>query len=184
MDRAGGWMIGMSLLALATFTACGGGGGGVVNTGGGSTVLAAGFVADQPNPGANSVSLQQGSVSGSMVTIDVVVTDTVDLTGATFDLRYDSATFSYITSSAGGLFENAGANPISAVNEPAAGHLVVGIGAASAVPVNGSQDLIRLTFRADAAGTGAVTVELGDLQDTNSQSVPGVTWSAGTLTGS
>ena len=173
----------LSLLALVSLTACGGGGGGPVDTGGGSTTLAATFISDTPSPGTDTVSLQQGSLAGNLVTIDVVVTDTADLTGAAFDLFYDSARFSFVASGAGDLFENAGANPIAGVNEPAGGHLVVGIGAASSVAVNGSHVLIRLTFRAGVAGNGAVSLTLGDLQDANSQSVPGISWTGGTLVG-
>jgi hypothetical protein len=173
----------LSLLALASLTACGGGGGDPVDSGGGSTTLAATFISDTPSPGPNTVSMRQGSLAGNLVTVEVLVTDTADLTGATFDLFYDSARFSFVTSGAGDLFEDAGANPIAGVNEPAGGHLVVGIGAASPVSVSGSQVLIRLTFRAGVAGSGAVSLNLGALQDVNTQSLPGISWSGGTLVG-
>ena len=176
-----------SLLAIVFLTACGGGGGGtdgITDGGGGSTLLAATFTPEQPAPGPNSVSLQEGASSGNAVTVLVEVTDTVDLTGGSFDLYYDSARFTFLGNSAGNLFESAGVTPIYGVNEPMAGHLVVGIGSGSAVPVNGSETLIRLTFRADANGSQPVSLEQTDLQSATGESVSGLTWAGGTLVGS
>jgi hypothetical protein len=176
----------LSLLAIVFLTACGGGGGtdGVTSTGGGSSLLAATFTPEQPEPGPNSVSLQEGAHSGNSVTIHVEVTDTTDLTGGSFDLYYDPARFTFMAFSAGDLFESSGVTPIYGVNEPVSGHLVVGIGSGSAVPVNGSEILIRFTFRADAQGSGLVTLDMADLQDGSGGLVSGVTWSGGTLIGS
>ena len=174
----------ISLLALVFLTACGGGGSSDGVTGGGSSLLAATFTPDQPSPAANSVSLQSGAASGNAVTVLVQVTDSVDLTGGTFDLFYDPARFSFLGSSAGNLFESAGITPIYGVNEPMSGHLVIGVGAAAAAPVTGSETLIQLTFRADAQGASPVTVDLADLQDAAGGNIAGVAWSGGTLTGS
>ena len=171
----------LGLFGVVLLAACGGG---TDSTSAGASLLAASFTSEQPNPGQNSVSLQEGASSGNVVTILVQVTDTVDLTGGSFDLVYDSARFTFVGSSAGDLFESAGVTPLYGVNEPVSGHLVIGVGAADSVPVNGSETLIRLTFRADARGSGLVTLDLADLQDAAGGSVAGVTWFGGTLIGS
>ncbi|MBD3868897.1 MAG: hypothetical protein IFK94_12285 [Acidobacteria bacterium] len=173
----------LSLLAVVFLTACGGGGGDVASSGGGSSLLAASFSADEQNPGQNSVSLQEGSSSGNRVTVLVQVTDTVNLTGGTFDVTYDPARFTYMGSSAGDLFESSGVTPIYGVNEPVSGHLVIGVGSATAVGVNGAETLIRLSFRADAQGSGQVVLDLADLLGASGQAVPGVAWFGGTLIG-
>ncbi len=173
----------LSLIAVVTLTACGGGGGDVTGTGGGSTLLAASFTPALPNPGQNSVSLQEGSASGNMVTVLVQVTDTEDLTGAAFDVFYNPARFSYVSSSAGNLFESSGVTPLYGVNEAVSGHLVIGVGSGAAVPVNGSETLIRLSFRVDSQGSGPVTLDLADLQGASGQMVAGIGWHGGTLIG-
>ena len=173
----------LSLLAVVSLTACGGGGDGVSSSGGGSSLLAASFTADLASPGPNTVSLQEGSSSGNMVTVTVQVTDTVNLTGGTFDLFYNPARFNYMGSSAGNLFESSGVTPIYGVNEPVSGHLIIGIGSATAVSVNGSETLIRLSFRADAQGSAPVTLELADLLDASGQPVAAIAWHGGTLAG-
>ena len=173
----------LSLLAVVSLTACGGGGGDVTGSSGGGSLLAASFTAEQPSPGPNSVSLQEGASSGNTVTVLVQVTDTADLTGGTFDVFYNPARFTYRGSSAGNLFESSGVTPIYGVNEPIAGHLIVGVGSGTAVQVTGSETLIRLTFRADAQGSAPVTMDLADLLNANGQVVPGVVWHGGTLIG-
>ena len=175
----------LSLLAIIFLTACGGGGGDTSsNTGGGSSLLAASFTPDQAAPGPDSVTLQEGAASGNAVTVNVQVTDTPDLTGGSFDLFYDPARFTFLSHNSGNLFESGGVTPIYGVNEPTSGHLVIGVGGANPVSVNGSETLIRLTFRAEAQGSGAVTLDLADLQGASGGSVPGIAWSGGTLTGS
>lgn len=171
----------LGLLGVVFLTACGGGSD---VSSGGVSLLAASFTPQQLNPGPNSVSLQEGASSGNVVTVFVQVTDTVDLTGGTFDLFYDSARFTFVGFSAGDLFESDGVTPLYGVNEPVSGHLVVGVGSGTAVAVNGSETLIRLSFRADAAGSGPVTVDLADLLDDSGQAVAGVVWSGGTLVAS
>lgn len=172
----------LSLLAVVSLTACGGGGSDVAGSGGGS-LLSASFTPEEANPGANSVSLQEGAASGNVVTVLVQITDTENLTGGTFDLFYDPARFSYTGFGAGTLFESSGVTPIYGVNEPVSGHLIVGVGSGTAVPVTGPETLIRLTFRADAQGSGPVTLDLADLQDSSGQVLAGVVWHGGTLIG-
>jgi hypothetical protein len=90
-----------ALLVLAT--ACGGGGGG--NGGGvvpGGRV--AGFVADDPTPPADSLSLQQGSRTGDTVNVLVQATGVDSFFGAAFRVSYDPSVAQYQSFDSAGSF--------------------------------------------------------------------------------
>jgi len=181
------------LLIILLATACGGGGeddapGFITDNGPGSN-LVAGFDAADPAPDSLSVTLQEGTTTGNIVTIDAVVTDTNDVYGASFDLRYDPARATFQGSSAGNLLEDGGRHtPVYQVGEPTRGHVVVGAsrqGDVGTVNAVGERTLIRLTFSVTAAGSSAVGVENGSLFDgqTPPLDLPDMSWAGGTLRG-
>jgi cohesin domain-containing protein len=180
--------IGTLVAVLVAATACGGGGGssdgGTVN-GNQSTVVAT-FQADEPSPPANSVALAQGSASGNLVTVRVNVWGVNGVYGGAFDLTYDSSKFDYVSYSAGTLLEQGGNTPNYSVGVPQAGRVVVGASRTGSTSANASgQAIIQVTFRAKVAGSAPVTIE--NMQLYNSQNPPqpigGISWFAGTLTG-
>lgn len=183
----------LSLLAVIILTACGGGGGDgdavpPDPTGGGSSLIGAGFTGAVANPGANTVSMSRRSVSGNMVTVNVNVTDTNDVYGASFDVTYDSSFADYVSWTGGTLLEEGGHSPYYNVYEATPGRIVVVAsrsGSVPAVDVTGTTVLIRLTFRVNSTGASAVGFENAHLSNA---SVPpdnliGITWEGGDLTG-
>jgi len=190
--------ISIVVLLAAAAVACGGGGsdsssGGVIvdpptdpiNDSGGSTSLAAGFTAEEQQPGSGSVALSLSSVSGNLVTIRVRVVGVNDVYGAGFDLPYEAAHVDYVGWSAGNLLEVGGNAPIYTVAAQD-GKLVVG--ASRSGPVGGvdvsSRYLIELTFRVRDAGSWAVGLENGFLLDPGPPAptaIPGIAWFGGHL---
>ena len=87
---------------LVVGTACGSGGGSAPVVGGG---LGGAFAPDQPNPGAATVSAAEGGVGGNLVTVQVAVTDTSNVYGASFSMTYNPNIASFMEWSNGSLLD-------------------------------------------------------------------------------
>jgi hypothetical protein len=179
------------LILLTASLACGGGGGGggsesssVSGGGGGSGSLTAFFSPDNVAPGADSVTMAEGTLSGNRVTVDVNVTDTNNVYGAAFDITFDNSMMQFDSWSPGNLLESGGHTPNYIVDQPTGGRLVVAasrVGGVSPVNAVGSRALIRLTFRATQPGTGIVAFQNGTIQDDTPQDLPNLTWDGGSV---
>ncbi|HEX6851258.1 MAG TPA: cohesin domain-containing protein [Candidatus Polarisedimenticolaceae bacterium] len=191
-------MIGIGVRGLLfgsalVLTGCGGGGGGSdAGTGPNPSPdpIIAAFAADTTAPGGNTVSMLEGSKSGDTVTVRVAVTNTTALYATAFDLTYDDTQVTYVSHSAGQLFEQGGHAPTYQVNVPDPGRVVVAVsrnGNVGTVNASGTVDAVRLTFRVRAKGASRAEFGLApvlyDGQPTP-QPKPGINWTAGTFQGS
>lgn len=186
----------LGVIMLAALTACSGGGGDVTgggtggggNGGGGSSNVIASFTADNPTPSAKTVSMQQGSQSGSHVTVEIKVTNTSNVFGASFDILYDDSMATFTGWGRGTFFESGGHAPNYQVLEASAGRIVVGItrlGNVGTASTSGTETVVKLTFGLTKVGSAGVEVEHASLLDGSVQPQPisGITWSEGTLSG-
>ena len=142
----------VTTLLLVLSVACGGGSADVASGGGGgSNLIVASFVADEPNPGADTVSFAESNSSGNLVTLQVNVTDTNDVHTAAFDVVFDDTLVEYVGYTVGNLLEQGGNTPLYQVG-PSAGRIVVGVSRGGSTGTNavGSQVLMSLNFRAIA----------------------------------
>ena len=174
------------VLVIPSLVACSGGDstGGVVNDGGGSSTLSASFVPDMPSPGPGTVSLQQGSASRNLVTVDALVTDVSGVCSAGFDLVFNPAQAEFVGSSAGEMLESGGVGVDYSAAVVGTNRVVIGvsrIGGGACTDAVGSERLVRLTFRVIRAGSSAVAIENADLFDDQIQSAAGLTWAAGSI---
>jgi len=175
---------------VAVVTACGGGSsdGDPVAPGGG---ISAGFLPDETNPGADTVSAGEGGTGGNLVTVDINVTDTNGIYGAAFDLGYDPSLATWLDFTEGNLLEQGGNTPFYDVQEPQAGQLVVVATRQGDVPgadASGTRTIIGLTFEVIdviAGGGSVISFSANTLVDDQPQPqpIPGIGWSAGRLTG-
>jgi hypothetical protein len=175
----------LTTLLLVASVACGGGSGDVAaGPGGGSNLVVASFVADEPNPGADTVSIAESNASGNIVTLQVNVTDTNDIQSASFDVIFDDSLVEYVGHNEGSLLEQGGNAPIYAVT-PSAGRIVVGVSRQGSTGTNavGSRVLMNLNFRAIAVGQSSLSVVNSVLRDGNNSSIPGVGWFGGSVVG-
>jgi hypothetical protein len=174
-------------LVIACLLGCGGGGSG---DGGPSNNYAGSFTPDTQSPGANTVYTTGTSGSGSnasLVTVNVIVNDTADIYGASFDVTFDPSKAQFVNYSAGELLEFGGQSVSYQVNATTPGRLVVGVARTSGglgVTVTDARILIRLTLRVTDAGASAV--RFGNPALLNSQNPPtpksGIAFFGGTLT--
>lgn len=178
------------LSVLVLLVGCGGGGGGesVVGGGGGSVNLVVTLTPDQPSPGSNTINLIEapGGGGGNLIVVELDVTGTSSLFGASFDLTYDPAAVTFVGSSPGTALETGGYAVSYQTATSAPGRLVVGAsrtGGAPAVNVVGTQPLVYLTFQLSQAGTFGLTFENADLLNAQSppQPINGLSWFGGTL---
>lgn len=177
----------VALLVLAG-VACGSGGG----SGGGPGTpsgLSAGFTPDQANPGSDTVASAEGSSSGELVTVEITLTDTNDVYGASFDFTYDADAADFVGWDNGNMFEQGNHTPIYTVQEPVNGQLVVvvtrqGSPPSVAVDAVGTRTIVELTFRMEEAGNFAVAFQSNSILDDQPlpQPLTGVSWFAGALT--
>ncbi|HEX6851790.1 MAG TPA: hypothetical protein VF139_10345 [Candidatus Polarisedimenticolaceae bacterium] len=171
---------------LTTSFACGGGGGDDTPSG----ILTATFTPDNPNPGANTVSMQAGSSSATDFNIDVSVTQTNDVFGAAFDVTFPSASVSYQSfDMTGSLLNGAGVTVSTTVDPFAPGRLIVAVtrvqnvgGTVPSVDVGATAKLITLRFRARTAFLPTAisfdATQPRQVRNELNQSIP-VTWSSG-----
>jgi hypothetical protein len=176
------------IVLLLAATACGSSSGDAASVVTGSSITAS-FTADQPSPGPDVVSLDEGSRAGDLVTVDIKVTDISDVYGAAFDVAYDSGMATFENWSSGSLLEQGGQTPTYLVNATQPGQLIISVerqgnvGGAEAV---GTVTLIRLTFRVTQSGVSPVSFPgIPTLLDSQPQPQPiFVTgWYGGTIVG-
>lgn len=178
-------------LMASIIVGCGGGGGDDAappGGGGGTGTFSASFTADNPTPGADSVSMDQGSASGARVTIDVNITDTQDVFGGTFDVTYPSSMVNYVGQTDGNWNDSCGSNRSTTVTQPTPGQLSVVsqcLNPAGSVNVTGTRRFVSLIFDVTAVGSGSVSVSNAALQNDSNppQDLGGITWDGGTIVG-
>jgi hypothetical protein len=175
----------MAVLFCFAAACSGGSGGGDVGGGGG---LAAGFVAEEPSPGADTVNAGEGSTTNDLVTVLVNVTDTDGIYAAAFDLLYDADHATYVGWTPGNLLEQGGNSVFYDVGTPQTGRLVVSAsrqGNVAGANASGTRTVIGLTFRVEDPGTSPITYQSNTLLDAQQQPQPinGIVWFGGTLTG-
>ncbi|HXV75659.1 MAG TPA: cohesin domain-containing protein [Candidatus Polarisedimenticolaceae bacterium] len=179
----------LPLLLVTSLVACGGGGetsGLSGGPGGGSGILAGNFTPDNPDPGANTVSIH-GSSNTNIVTLNVTVTGVTDVFGASFDVTYDPTMTEFVNWSPGSLLESNNQQVSYQINSQQAGRLVVGV--ARTTPSGGanagiSTGLVKLLFRVTQAGASQVRFERAGLLNSADppQSIGGIVFAGGTLT--
>ena len=185
----------LGLIALAgTLTACGGGGGG--NNDGGTTggPQTGSFVAADPTPPADSVSLQAGTHSGLAVNVNVAVTNVDDFFGTGFRVIYDATVAQYQSfDSASSFLRDAPFNTAGAplqfdVDASTPGILSISAtrlqnaqGTATGVNVAGTRTLLILRFAMlKVTQTSPVTLPASQSEARDSQdTVLPLTWQAG-----
>lgn len=176
-------------LCIAATLACGGGSdAGAIRGGSGeSSNLVATFTADQPSPGAATVSMADGGTSGPVFSIRVNITDVDDVFTADFGVTYDPALVEFVNWAPGFVLEDGGNSPSYLLGATQPGLITVGAsrtgGASGGVDVVGTRTLIILTFQAKAAGTSQIKFQGGSLLDAQAppQGIPGLDWHGGVV---
>jgi len=186
-------LLGAIALAVAA-TACGGGGGGSSDGGTTGGPQTGSFVAADPTPPADSVSLQAGTHSGLAVNVNVVVTSVDDFFGTGFRVVYDPTVAQYQSFDAAGSFlrdapfNTAGAPLQFDVDASTPGVLSVSAtrlqnaqGSATGVNVAGTRTLLVLRFAMlKLAQTSPVTLPAPQREARDSQdNILPLTWQAG-----
>ena len=150
----------------------------------GSTVLASGLAAPAALTFAVSPSSQSAPV-GSTFTVDVRITDAVDLQGFQFTLSYDATKVEFQSASVGGFLTSTGRTFGGSVGPATgAGQVTYGASTNGATPAgpNGPGTLATLTFVATAPGTSALNLSAGKATDTKAAvSIPAYTNGSVTL---
>ena len=170
---------------LLISTGCGGGSSDVVGGGGGSNLVIASFVADEPNPGADTVSITESSASGDIVTLRVNATDTDDVHTAAFDVLFDDSLVEYVNYARGNFLEQGGNVPLYQVTSQGAGRIVVGVSRTGSAGVSavGSQALMSLNFRVTDVGQSQLSVVNASLRDGNFNDIASMAWFGGSVIG-
>lgn len=183
-------IVSLALSCLAVVAACGGGGGGGTPVapiiGPGPTPVQASFSTEQSNPGSLSVAMAPATTNASAVGVAVTVTGTSGVYGAGFDLLYDASKVSYLGYTAGNLLEQGGNAPNYTIHSPQAGLVVVGAsrtGSVSGVNVTSTRTLVILNFQVNDKGDFPSSFRNMYLLDSSVNSIPGLTWYAGSFKG-
>lgn len=176
------------LLAIVTAPACGGGGGSDSGIGPSPNPLVAGFVADQPTPGAKTVSMLQATKSGDVVSVYVNLTDIPAAYGAAFEVDFETAGAVYLGFTRGTAFESNGGAPNYTVDGSTnPGRIVVGVARTNGTTTNivGSKAMLILQFRVKQVGVFPVVLQNGVVYDGQIPPKPmaSILWFAGALTG-
>ena len=188
MNR-GGTRVGALVLLVAFIAApaCGGGGSDP-GMGGSPGPVSAGFIPDQPTPGANTVAMLQGTQSNDVVTVSVTLTDTSGAFGTALEVVFDDARATYLGYATGAAFEQGGNVPnytVDGTTNP--GRIVIAVARTNgtAATIVGSKAILSLQFRVKQAGTNPVTIQNGVVYDAHSPPlpIPGISWYAGGLQG-
>jgi len=153
----------------------------------------ASFLADAPPPGASDLAaLTAATIDGGRITLDVVLTAIDEpISGIALNLSYPDAFSRFVSCSDGTLFTAGDCSSFEA--GPGSGQVFIGrsaSGAVQAVPVSGSQVIVRLDFLVFGEGEGAIVIENQNLSggdasavlDANGDPVI-VQWYAGMLRG-
>ena len=181
----------ISILVLVVFaiaaTACSSGSGDdpIITPGFGAS-----FLAEEPNPGNETVSAHEGATIGSQVTVEIRVTGTNDIYGATFDLIFDPSMVNYVDFTEGSLLEQGGQSPDYVVQQPQSGQLIVTVTRQGNVPgvdvaPSDTVTLIGLIFEVIQEGSSVVFFTASELLDDqpSPQPIPNLDWFGGALTG-
>jgi len=176
------------LLAMVTAPACGGGGGSDSGVGPSPGPLSASFIADQPTPGAKTVSMLQAAQSNDVVGVYVSLTDTSAAYGTAFEVAFDTAGAAYLGFLHGAAFEAGGGAPNYTVDGSSnPGRIVVGVARTNGTTTNvvGSKAVLILQFRVKQAGAFPVTLQNGIVYDGQvpPKPIPSIQWFAGALSG-
>jgi hypothetical protein len=176
------------LMALVTAPACGGGGGSDSGVGPSPTPLSASFVADQPTPGAKTVSMLQASKSNDVVNVYVSLTETSGVYGTAFEVMFDPAGATFVGFAKGAAFEVGGSSPNYTVDGSSnPGRIVVGVARTTGTVTNivGSKAILTLQFRVKTVGAFPVTLQNGVVYDGQAPPKPisSIQWFAGAITG-
>jgi hypothetical protein len=150
--------------------------------------FSASFLAEEPNPEDETVSAHEGVTIGSLVTVEIRVTGTNDIYGATFDLIFDPSMVNYVDFTEGSLLEQGGQSPDYVVVQPQSGQLLVTVtrqGNVPGVDASGTVTLIGLTFEVFQEGSSVVFFTASELLDDQPlpQPIPNLEWFGGALTG-
>jgi hypothetical protein len=169
----------LSLIPLVTVLACGSGGGGS------ASAVVADFTPEPPAKNNDSVSMT-GAENGDEVTVSVNINQTTSVSGADFDVMFDTANVTFVDWDPGTLLEQGGATPIYTVGTTAGGITVAATRTGgSTTNVNGTMPLIKLTFRVDQVGTFDLAIDNEALYGSGvpPASKGGIEWTAGSLVG-
>jgi len=162
------WTVVIAIMTLALTLACGGGGGNVPT----HEIIETGDLADftpaDPNPGANSVSVQ-GSVTTNIAMLSVMVTGTAGVYGASFDLIFDPDIAEFAGYAPGNLLEAGGQQVVYQVNAQQAGRVIVGVARTTGTGIDAgvSTALIQLRLRVKRLGVSQVRFEGAELLNSN-----------------
>lgn len=155
----------------------------------------ASFIQDDPPAGVTDhlVALESSVSSGGRITLDVVLTDIDEpITGVVLKLTYPDEFSQFVECEDGSLFPPGScffAEPESGAGEVFVGRTVTG--AAEAMPVVGSQVVVRLNFLVFGEDAGGIRIEGKNLGGGDASAVLDangdpifVEWVSGTLVGS
>lgn len=118
-----------------------------------------------------------GSTASTLV-LEVRATGVQNLYGIAFDLQYPGGVLPFAMSSPTGSILSGGTFQVSHT----ATDLVVGASLLGSVPgVSGNGLLLTLQFSSAAAGSGTFSFTHNAVFDSTGQPIPGVTWTAGSV---
>jgi hypothetical protein len=154
----------------------------------------ASFAAESPPEGMTDhlVELRSGGASGGRITLDVVLTEIDEpITGIVLKLTYPDAFSKFVSCSDGSLFPTGTCyydEPSSGSGEVFVGRAITGV--AQAVPVAGSEIVVRMEFLVFGVGEGEIRIEAQNLGGSDASAVLDVNgdpvfmhWYAGMLIG-
>lgn len=177
----------LAFLGILASIACGGGGGG----GGGTpapppppTVPVAGITYTAGSaPAQESITLVQGAVSTTELTLEVRAVNVEDLFGVSFDLTFPSSLLRLDSvTEEPWLSSNGAAQTSFLTNDSQAGTLVVGFSRLGAVAGRtGSGTLMTLRFTATGTGSGTFSFSNNEFFDRDGVSVSGISWAGGSV---
>ncbi len=147
------------------------------------------FTAEESAPPANSVSLQDGGVLEDVATVEVRAEEiALPAFRATFTIRFDPAVAEFVGWEAGDFFEQQAmpADVTYTVPTPAAGSDSLAVQIVKSGAPSGSLGdgvLVRLRFRAVAAGTSMLILQNPELAGPTNITAQNVSWFGGRLDG-
>jgi hypothetical protein len=145
------------------------------------------FVPTSAAPPANSLTLQQASVTSTTLTLNVVATGVNNVASVFFDVVYSPAPIA-CTGAAAGPFLASGGGTVSFLLPPdvsaacAAGRLPVGISITPAVTgVSGTGVVATITLTSAVSGSTAISLENAGLRAPLAVPIPGVVFAGGDI---
>ncbi len=178
------------LSVLIAAPACGGGGGGGSDPAGSPTPVAAGFTPAQASPGADTAAMAQGTTNNDVVTVNVTLTGVNGAFGTAFEVVFDNAHTVFVGFTHGTVFgQNDNApNYTVGVDPQNPNRIVAGISHTqnTVSNVGGTATMVGLQFRVKQAGSYPLSIQNAVVYDGQStpQPIGGISWFAGSVTGS